>query len=274
MKGVLAVRTYASGSSANLALVRTRHTAVLLDLGLGSERGIRAALADSGLGPDHVAAALVSHSHTDHLNPAGVRFCAREGVPILGTGPTLAAAAGLHARNGGAALPDGLLQEIRPGATYLVEDLEVTPFAVSHDVPTVGFVMCCGTGTARRKVVIATDLGCAPDALVPHFADADAIFLEANYNQRMLDLGTRPVADRRRVGSNMGHLSNAQAGTFLNRVLGAGRLPAAVVLVHLSQSHNRPDLALDEVARFAGLAGLPVPVRTAPRTGPGDAIEL
>ncbi len=274
MNGVLSVRTFASGSSANLAVVRTRHTSILLDLGLRSERGIRDALAQSGLVADQVAAAMVSHGHGDHLSEAGVRFCAREGIPILGSGPTLSVAAAIHGKACAGELPEDLLQEVRPGATYLIEDLEVTPFAVSHDIPTVGYVMCCGSGERRRKIVIATDLGCAPDELIPHFADSDAVFLEANYNERLLALGTRPVADRRRVASNVGHLSNRQSGTFLNRVLGAGRLPAAVVLVHLSQSHNRPDLALDEVVGYAGMAGLPVSVTAAPRLGPGPSIDL
>lgn len=274
MNGVLSIRTYASGSSANLAVVRTRHTAVLLDVGLSSERGIRAALHHEGLAPGQVAAALVSHAHSDHLNEAGVRFCARSGIPILGTRPTLNVAAALHARNGRGDLPEDLLQEVRPDGTYLIDDLEVTPFAVSHDVPTVGFALCCGAGDARRKVVVATDLGCAPETLVPRFQDADAILLEANYNERMLALGTRPIADRRRVASDAGHLSNRQSGVFLGQVLRAGRLPSAVVLVHLSQAHNRPDLALDEVVSLAAMAGLPVPIRAAPRSEPGALIEL
>jgi phosphoribosyl 1,2-cyclic phosphodiesterase len=269
------VQTLASGSSGNMAVVRCNGTTIALDLGISSQRGTRAALESAGLEPRDLAAVLVSHSHSDHLNYSGLRVAVEAQVPVLAGAATLRKAADLYRTQLGHGLPHGSTQEIRAGDTYLVRGVEVTPFSVPHDVPTFGFELRVTTPGGVRRLAIATDLGCAPDDLVPHFADADAILIEANYNDDLLAASPRHPEDKARVASDEGHLSNVQAGHFLRRVAQASeRLPRAIVLVHLSKDHNRPSLAVDEVTGATRLRGSLPQLTTAPRGVPGPRIDL
>ncbi len=271
----LGVVTLVSGSSGNLALIRSPGANVLLDLGIHSQRGIVAALATQGIHPGALDAVLVSHAHTDHLDYPGLKLMVDQEVPLLMGDATRAAAERLFRAGRKRPLPADRCVALRTGTTYLVNDLEVTPFEVSHDVPTVGFRIEVQSAGRRRRLTVATDLGCAPEALIAPFLDADVVLIEANYNVEMLRRSRRHPDSKARVAGDRGHLSNLQAGTFLDAVVNASsHPPAAVVLVHLSEEHNTPALALAEV-------GGPLPwakrhgttILAAPRYRPGPVIE-
>lgn len=272
-KTVLSVQTLASGSSGNMAVIRSARATLVLDMGLPSGRATGRALAEVGVEVHDIRAVLVSHAHTDHLHRAALQWFAAAGVPILAGPETARAAARLCDGNG---REPGCLVPVRAGATYLVEDIEVTPFSVPHDVPTYGFTFVAHGKAGPRKVTVATDLGCAPDPLLPHFADADAILIEANYNENRLRRSPRHPMDKARVGSDLGHLSNGEAGRFLGRVLAASdRPPSSVLLVHLSGDHNDPDLAVRDVRSSLGRpASITLPIGVAPRRGPGPVIRV
>lgn len=271
----LTIQTLASGSSGNMALVRSARATVVLDMGLPSGRATQRALCDAGVEPDLVTAVLVSHAHTDHLHKAALAWFCKSGVPILAGLETTRQVQRLCGANGRARISDRLVP-IGPGSTYLIEDIEVTPFSVPHDVPTYGFSFVARGGFGVRKVTIATDLGCAPDRILPHFADADAVLIEANYNEDLLENSPRHPVDKERVRSDRGHLSNHDAGEFLRRVVDASeRPPSSVLLVHLSGDHNDPDLAIREVRIAMGRASCRIPyLATAPRRGPGPLIRV
>ncbi len=274
-EAILGFQSLVSGSSGNLALVTSRRATLVLDLGIPVKKTLVQRLADAGVGPGTVKAALVSHEHSDHLGWWGLRWCIEGRIPVLAGRSTLQFAAKLHRARAGTEVPAGLLQEIRAGATYLVEDIEVTPFDVPHDVPTFGYVLRAGRGGNRRTLVVATDLGCARPELLPWFTDADALVLEANYDEDMLRRSPRHYLDKARVSSDRGHLSNVQSGRFLKEVADASRtLPRTVLLAHLSRDHNRPDLATATVQAESGPVGTRVPLHTAPAFEPGPAISL
>lgn len=272
----LSIRTLASGSSGNMALVRSGRTTLAVDFGIPSQRGIRAALNAAGIGIEDLDAAIVSHEHSDHLGYSGLALAAVAGVPVLAGPETALAAERVFRARRSSSLPEDLVRPIRSGTTYLVGDLEVTPFRVSHDVPTFGFTIALRFAGGARKVAIATDLGCAPEALVPRFADADAVLIEANYNDDLLYRSGRSVEDKARVASDRGHLSNLQSGGFLRRAFESSVcLPRHVILVHLSEDHNRPPLARAEVGGKAGPAiGKGTALHVAPRFDPGPLLEL
>ena len=272
---VIEVQTLASGSSGNLTVVRSNGTTLLVDIGISSQRGTRQALAAAGIDPAELAAIVISHSHSDHLGYAGLRVAVEANVPVMAGAAAARHADRLYQQHLSCPLPHGVVHEIRGGATFLVGGIEVTPFAVSHDVPTFGFEFAVRSSAGVRRLAIATDLGHAPDDLLPHFADADVILIEANYNEDLLRTSPRSADDKARVASDRGHLSNVQCGRFLRRVAEVSeRLPSAIVLVHLSHDHNRPALATAEVARAAGLAPGSGPVAAAPRFDPGPRISI
>lgn len=272
---MLSVQTLASGSSGNMTVIRSDHSTLVLDLGIRSMKGTLAALEGAGIAIESLEAALVSHRHSDHLGSSGLKLCMRAGVPVLAGPETLSEARRLYRWKEPGTEPNGSLVPIRPDTTYLVGDIEVTPFSVSHDVPTYGFEFATA-GNGGAKVAVATDLGFAPDELLPHFTDARAILLEANYDEDMLRLSPRHAKDRARVASDHGHLSNVQAGRFVARVVDASQtLPEAIVLVHLSRDHNRPERAVDDVSTYLGPGRTGRPrVVAAPRDGPGPEIVI
>lgn len=272
---MLSIQTLASGSSGNMTVIRSAHSTLVLDLGIRSMKGTVAALETAGIAIESLEAALVSHRHSDHLGSSGLKLCLRAGIPVLAGPETIGEAERLYRWKKPAHDPEGSLVPIRPQTTYLVGNIEVTPFSVSHDVPTYGFEFAVAGG-GGRKVTVATDLGFAPDDLLPHFADADAILLEANYDEDLLRLSPRHVKDKTRVASDHGHLSNMQAGRFIARVMETSRaLPQAIVLVHLSRDHNRPEMAVDDVSTYLGPGRQDGPrVVAAPRDRPGPEIVI
>ena len=65
--------------------------------------------------------------------------------------------------------------------------------------------------------------------------------LESNHDVDMLRDGPYPWSVKQRVMSRVGHLSNDAAADFLSR--GYDGQAAYVVLAHLSESNNLPELA-------------------------------
>jgi len=258
------VRPLRSGSSGNLTLVERGGTRLLIDAGLPSRKGLSRALSEVGCGWDGIDALVVSHLHGDHIHPAAVDCCARHEVPIY-----------LHERNlrpfsrrvlSRVPLP-GILRPF-DGAEFSVGGVRVRPFPVPHDAEgvTCGFVLAAQEGDREIRAVLATDLGTGGNGLFEEFVDSDLILIESNYDPEMLAASRR--RDRARVDSDLGHLSNEQAGRFLARVfLESRRPPAAVVLCHLSADHNRPERAVETVRRILSRYGFgEVPVHAARRS--------
>jgi len=81
-------------------------------------------------------------------------------------------------------------------------------------------------------------------------ADCDALMLECNHDPQLLRDGPYPDSLKRRVGSDRGHLSNAQAAALLQGY--AWQRLQHLVLTHLSEANNRPQLALDTVGAALG----------------------
>ena len=135
---------------------------------------------------------------------------------------------------------------------------------------TCGFLLRARAGNREARVAMATDLGNGGNGLYERFADSDLILIESNYDPAMLAASHRNHHDRARVDSEVGHLSNEQAGKFLVRAMQESRKPPrAVVLCHLSADHNTPDLAVATVRGILSRYGYgAIPVHAARRNRP------
>lgn len=124
------------------------------------------------------------------------------------------------------------------GDTLGIGDVQVSSFSVTHDaVDPVSYVIEAG----GVKLGVASDLGHAPTLVKMRLAGAHALVLESNYCPRMLRDGPYPPVLQQRIRSKQGHLSNADMNSLLSSLLHeALRL---VVLVHISEKNNHPDLA-------------------------------
>ena len=233
----LRFRVLGSGSSGNATLIEAAGTRVLLDAGLGP-RELAERLQSAGVDPASVDIVLLSHEHGDHARGAA-SFSRRWGVPLCGSRGTYAAA-GL-----GAAEIAGY-EVLAPGSTRDVGALSVTALPVPHDAAEpVAFLLSSGGSSLGH----ATDLGHLGPAVVDGFRSCKAILVESNYDPGMLRDGPYPWALKERILSPLGHLSNQDVARFLEKDLGESC--ETVVLAHLSQQNNHP-----EVARMAAEAAL------------------
>ena len=233
----LTVQSLGSGSSGNAYIVKTQTTVILVDCGVGI-RQITAALALHGVDVVDVDAVVVSHEHSDHVR--ALDSVRRRRLSVMTTGGTAQAlklGAADHAR-------------LTPGHPNMIGDVILTAVATSHDAAEPFGVTI---DTPGGVVSILTDMGCPNEAVIRACGASDLLVIEANHDVDMLRLGPYPVHLKRRVGSDLGHLSNRQTGEMLGDALThPSRGPEAIWLAHLSATNNRPAVALETVRRTVG----------------------
>ena len=222
----------ASGSKGNCHAFAVEHSILLVDAGL-SLLQIRQRLQSVGLHADHVMGIALTHEHSDHINALPV-ILKRTNWKILATAATLQAICAAR----GVEIPAARWIPLQAGHALEWEGWRVQPFAIPHDaVDPVGYRLERNGFAAG----VVTDLG-HPTALVADYcADLDHLVLEANHDVHMLREGSYTPQLKARILSRVGHLSNEAAAELLARVW-SKRL-ATVVLAHLSEQNNLPDLA-------------------------------
>jgi phosphoribosyl 1,2-cyclic phosphodiesterase len=237
----ISLRVLGSGSSGNAALISGGPTTLLVEAGL-SCRGLEKRIAEAGRSPSDIAAVLVSHEHGDHCRSA-TTFAARHGIPVACTEGTWRC---LTSKNG-SETPDWL--SLVPGESRRIGTVTVTPFRTPHDArDPIGFRFERGSAV----LVHATDFGHLSREMEEAIKDASLLLIESNYDEQQLFESRYPFSTRQRIASPQGHLSNGALALYLRR-----QLPSSVktvVLAHLSENTNSPELALD-TARAALDAG-------------------
>jgi phosphoribosyl 1,2-cyclic phosphodiesterase len=223
----------ASGSKGNSILLESGKTRLLIDAGL-SARELRKRLDSVGVEAQSLDALLITHEHGDHVRGLGPLVRQLDLPVYLQTD---------LARK----LPDvgkpECVQEFVDGEEFTIKDLTIRPFAVTHDcLAPVGFTLDSELG----KVGVATDLGIVTRLVTECLQDCRALVLETNHDEELLRDGPYPWKLKQRVRSNHGHLSNNAAGDLLQSLLWNGL--ETVFLGHLSETNNRPDLAVEVVS--------------------------
>jgi len=216
-----------SGSNGNCYYVGNAHEAVLIDAGISCRETERRMLR-LGLSMHKIKAIFVSHEHSDHIS--GIPVLAKKyQLPVYITPPTL--------RSGGLIIDGQLVNSFLPFETIVIGALQITAFPKQHDASDpYSFTITCRDIT----VGVFTDIGIACENLISHFSRCHAAFLEANYDDEMLDKGGYPYHLKRRIRGGNGHLSNKQAvELFTNH---KPPFMSHLLLAHLSKNNNDPDL--------------------------------
>src|SRR5581483_827324 len=182
----------------------------------------------AGVRLDDVAAILVTHEHTDHSK--GAAALAQElRVPVWASPGTLAA------------LPEGDYEKriLSTAATHDVAGYQVDAFRVEHDArQPLGLRLRKG----GRKVGYLTDTGVVTPAMARMLHACHLLVIESNHDVDLLTKGPYPEMLKRRIRGGRGHIDNDTCARFLQSVV--TKDTQRVVLHHLSETNNTPELAL------------------------------
>ena len=233
-----------SGSSGNCQYIETNKTRILIDSGFSGKK-IESLLKSIDVEPRSIDAILVTHEHIDHVRGVGI-LSRRYGIPVYANENTWKAMTPTikEVKTENSKLFDS-------NKIFQLNDLDILPFTISHDsIEPVGYIIFY----KNKKISIITDTGWVNDNTKNLLKDSDLYFLESNHDVRMLRGGMYPWNLKKRIMSRKGHLSNDDAGMILGDLLsGFGE---TVLLAHLSQDNNRPDIAYNTVRNIITSRGL------------------
>ena len=163
------------------------------------------------------------------------------------------------------------VEYFQAGHHLCIGDIDVLPFTIPHDATDpCGFVFCA----EGLRFGFATDLGYIPENVKLALRKCDVLLIESNHDLEMLRDGPYPWSVKQRVLSRVGHLSNDAAAEFLTRDYDGGA--RYVILAHLSESNNMPELARMAAERAIGdrLSLLGNRVLLAPQNAPLESLCL
>lgn len=226
-----------SGSNGNCYYIGNDEEAVLIDAGL-SCRETERRMERLGLTLDKVKAVFISHEHTDHIRGLAV-LSKKYQLPVYITRATLSGSR--------LSLPPHLVYEYHESGNHTIGNFTVIPFRKFHDAADPHSFMVTYSGI---KIGIFTDIGIVCDQLKHYFSQCHAAFLEANYDEVLLENGGYPYHLKNRIRGGKGHLSNKQALALFMEHRPA--YMSHLLLSHLSRDNNDPVL-VEQL--FSGNAG-------------------
>jgi len=247
-----------SGSKGNCTYVTSGNTSLLIDAGFSGVE-VERRLAAIGVDISEISAILVTHEHSDHVKGVAV-LSRRFQLPVFVNNPTRIAA-GKYLEN----LSESC--SFATGSSFTHGDLHIHPFSISHDCQDpVGYTISHGALTLGY----CTDTGVLSKLIRHRLFCCQGLVLECNHDLDMLRDGPYPLALQQRVRSVSGHLANPQAVEFLKELSGNGL--QQVVLAHVSEANNSPDIILKMVA--GQLSACSFQIAVASQDSPGEIFEL
>ncbi len=241
----------ASGSQGNSTLVQAGGGGTLVDAGVGP-RAMARRLESVGSSWDKVASVLLTHTHGDHVDNHTLHRMARDGVLFYcheGHVRELHRRSGFHALAGA-----GLVRHYDERPFLTATGLRIEPIELRHDGgPTFGFRVEAKLKARGRSIALGylADTGSWSHEMVDMLSEVDLLGVEFNHDVEMQRKSRRhPSLIARNLGE-WGHLSNDQGAEFVSALLDRSARNAVrhVVLLHLSDQCNDPDLALGVARR-------------------------
>ncbi len=227
----LSIVSLASGSKGNSILIRSKSTAILVDCGVAFTK-LKANLAKYHLNPLDVAGVCITHEHNDHIK--GIEKLS-EYAPVFAHPLTARA---IQAKTSFKNLQN--VDDYENG--FIVGDISVSPFRIPHDAvyPLAYTFSCDGV-----SISVATDIGKPTVGVFNNIKDSRVVLLESNHDIAMLKDGFYPEYLKSRILGKQGHLSNDDTALIAERLIGSK--VEVLLLGHISESNNTPQLAVDTV---------------------------
>lgn len=233
-----------SGSSGNCIYVRFNDEEILIDAGVSFKK-ICSALNHIGTDISNIKAVLVTHEHSDHV----------QGLPVLSRHTDIP----IYINRKSASYYDLPLDELfsghakirDPGDSITFDSFEVNVFATPHDS-----IGSCGyhfTFSDGNRFALATDMGEITPEISSYLLGCRTVVIESNHDVKMLKNGPYPYILKKRILSDHGHLSNDGCAAFVPKLVDMGA--EKIVLAHLSQENNTPELAYKTSAEALAEAG-------------------
>lgn len=229
-----------SGSKGNSVFIEAGGAKILIDAGK-SARTLCSSLTCIGECIDDIDAIFITHEHRDHTS-ALQTLSHRHNIPI-------------HILLPSAEIFNGLCDEKlclclalhqKNDFSVKIKDLEISAFPTPHDSrASVGYRLTYTEDGEEISIAYATDTGHVNDKMLQGMIGAKYAVIEANHDLDMLRDGPYPFDLKARIASRNGHLSNADCAILASHLAATGT--RAILLAHLSEENNLPDLAMSEI---------------------------
>ncbi len=222
-----------SGSKGNSTLIVDDNKKILIDVGFSYPK-MKLLLSNYNVTPNDIDAILITHDHNDHICGLS-QFVRKHNIKVYAN----------------ELLSKELLKVINENDMVIVDNnfnidsLSIESFKTSHDaVGSVGYIISDST----KSMVYVTDTGYINSRNLKKLENKDLYIFESNHDIKMLMEGPYPYVLKQRVLSDKGHLSNELSGTYLKNLI--GNKTKKIVLAHLSETNNTPDIAYKTVSEI------------------------
>jgi phosphoribosyl 1,2-cyclic phosphodiesterase len=222
-----------SGSSGNSYYISSCGESILVDAGRSAKQ-LELAIRNNNLDIESIKAIFITHEHQDHIKGLRV-FASRYNIDVYASCGTIESFKKME-------ILSNKYRCIKIDSEPIeVGGMEVRGFNTSHDCAEgLGFIVNTSEGT---KLTIATDLGYISTEVRNAITGADVLVIESNHDERVLQNGSYPYYLKRRILSNLGHLSNNNCSKELPSFVNSGT--KHIILGHLSRENNSESLAFE-----------------------------
>ena len=227
----LSFSVLASGSTGNATYIETDEHSFLVDAGMSGKQ-LEALMGNIGREAKDLSGIFVTHEHSDHIKGVGI-LARKHKIPIFANEKTWKA---MSPSIGEVPLDQKFVFDMETVRSF--GSLDIESFGVSHDAAEPMFYVFHHEG---KKLVLITDTGYVSERMKGTIANANAYVFESNHDVSMLRMGRYPWNTKRRILSDVGHVSNEDAALAMSDVI--GDQTKGIYLAHLSLDNNMKDLA-------------------------------
>ena len=219
-----------SGSKGNSTLLIGKSKKILIDVGFSYPKML-INLGEYNVLPGEIDAILITHTHKDHI--AGLSsFVKKNHIMVYSNSRMFPELVKI--------IPEDVIKIMDD--EYSIGEFNINCIHTSHDaVGSVGFSI----NDNNSNLVYVTDTGYINKDYLKELVNKDVYIFESNHDINMLMTGPYPYILKQRVLSDKGHLSNELAGNYLKEIVGENT--KRIILAHLSEINNTPDIALKTV---------------------------
>ena len=220
------ISVLATGSKGNCTYIKTNIHKILIDLGTTSLY-VEKQLKDLNVDPQEIDSIFITHTHIDHIS--GLK------VFVKKYQPTIFLTAKMYQELSKTMMLNNyfLLEE-----NFELDDLLVHVIKTSHDVDdSNGYIF----ESNNKSIAYITDTGYINIKYHQMLLNKDLYVMESNHDIKMLMEGNYPYHLKQRIIGDRGHLSNKDSANYLAKFI--GDKTKSVILIHLSEENNDPDIA-------------------------------